>query len=257
MWIVPSAALTDIPKPPSIPGVVAEIVTLLLLNPTLMIPSPDTTRVFENTPVELGSVLTPMAVRFTEPAAAAGAEMETVLPLIPMETTPIPEKASRLLTVPVELLNVFAPDAVREMLDVCTLAEIVMVLAPVERAMPPPAERTIVPVEDAKPFAEMAFSPLTEIVMEPAAVAVCRLMFAPAAMARDNALPAMDVPEAEMVFVPATPLAEIVIVLAPVERAIPGPAERTIVPVLEANPLADKAFKPLTEMVMSCAAVAV
>jgi hypothetical protein len=98
--------------------------------------------------------------------------METVLPLIPMETTPIPEKASRLLTVPVELLNVFAPDALREMLDVCTLAEIVMVLAPVERAIPGPAERTIVPVLEANPLADKAFKPLTEMVMSCAAVAV-------------------------------------------------------------------------------------
>ena len=46
---------------------------------------------------------------------------------------------------------------------------------------------------------------LMEMVIDPAAVAVCRVIFAPAAMASDNAVPAMLVPEALIVFVPAAP----------------------------------------------------
>jgi hypothetical protein len=101
---------------------------------------------------------------------------------------------------------VVPPAAVDELIpNPCTVlpvAEIVIVLAPVERARPAPADKIIVPVLDAKPLAEKAFSPLTDIVMLPAAVAVWRLMFAPAASANESAVPAMLVPEAEIVFVP-------------------------------------------------------
>jgi hypothetical protein len=80
-----------------------------------------------------------------------------------------------------------------------------MMPAPVEIARPVPADKLIVPVLDANPDADRAFSPLIEIVNEFAALAVCKLMFAPATNASDSAVPAMLVPDALKVFVPAAP----------------------------------------------------
>lgn len=77
-----------------------------------------------------------------------------------------------------------------------------MLPAPVEIASPAPAAKVIVPVEDAKPVAETAFSPLIEILMAPAAVTVCKLMLFPATSARLIAVPVILVPEAEIVWVP-------------------------------------------------------
>ncbi len=86
-------------------------------------------------------------------------------------------------------------------------------LAPVDIARPVPADMLIVPVLDAKPLADRAFSPLIEIVIEPAAVAVCRLIFAPAAKASEIAVPVMLVPEALIVWVPAAaPEAPIIVI---------------------------------------------
>ena len=98
-------------------------------------------------------------------------------------------------------------------------------------ASPAPAENVIVPVLEANPLAETAFSPLTETVIEPAAVAVCKLMFAPAANAKERADPAMEVPDAEMVFVPGVPEAPMMVTeftLVPVVwlRVIFDPAQR-------------------------------
>lgn len=81
-------------------------------------------------------------------------------------------------------------------------ALIPMMLAPLlEIVIFGPADKVIVPVLE-PPGAEMAFKPLIEIVIELAAVAVCKLIFAPAAKAKDSAVPAMLVPLALMVFVP-------------------------------------------------------
>ncbi len=81
-------------------------------------------------------------------------------------------------------------------------ALIPMMLAPLlEIVIFGPADKVIVPVLE-PPGAEMAFKPLTEMVIELAAVAVCKLIFAPAARAKDSAVPAILVPLALMVFVP-------------------------------------------------------
>jgi hypothetical protein len=106
-------------------------------------------------------------------------------------------------SVPVEISDA-VPDVLPSMdaADMPAL-EMVIVDAPVDSAMPGPADMTIVPTELANPLALIAFRPDTEMVIEPIAVAVCRLTFAPAAMARLSADPAMLVPLADMVFVPA------------------------------------------------------
>lgn len=69
-----------------------------------------------------------------------------------------------------------------------------MLLAPVERVMLLPAEMMIVPVLDANPAAEIAFRPLNETVISPAAVAVCKLIFGPATRASEIPVPVTLVP---------------------------------------------------------------
>src|SRR5271154_2664613 len=104
------------------------------------------------------------------------------------------------------LVEVPAPRAETTVPDATVVFPLIpMMLAPLDEiVMPGPAERVIVPVEE-PPGAEMAFRPLTDTVMELTPVAVCRLMLAPAARAKDRRLPTMLVPEALMVLVPPPP----------------------------------------------------
>ena len=111
-----------------------------------------------------------------------------------------------------------------------------MTLAPVEIASPAPADMLMVPVLEAKPEADTAFSPLMETVRDPAAVAVCKLIFAPATRARETPVPVTLVPEALRVCVPAAPPPApplIPMMLAPLlEIVMFGPAEKEIDPAL-------------------------
>ncbi len=83
-------------------------------------------------------------------AAGAGTEIVTVPAPTPTEAIPAPEKLRLFAKVPVLLLVLLAMANI-DTLAVCTLAEILMVLAPVARPIPAPAARTIVPVLVAAP----------------------------------------------------------------------------------------------------------
>lgn len=93
-------------------------------------------------------------------------------------------------------------------------------------------------------------------------------------LCKNNELPkpaaSVTVPEAEATLPPISwsrmfwvrrilekPVVEMMKLLAPVESPMPAPAESTILPVLEAKPLAETAFNPETETVMLPAPVAV
>jgi hypothetical protein len=105
------------------------------------------------------------------------------------------------------------------------LVLIEIMLAPVVKESPAPTVKLIVPVLDAKPLADSAFSPLIDTVIAPAAVAVCKLIFAPAARAKDTAVPDTLVPEALIVCVPdGTAVCEYEITPPVVLRARPPPA---------------------------------
>jgi len=173
-------------------------VTLPAPTPTLAIPAPEKTNPVEKVPVEL-TVVFPDADIETDAAAADGTEIVKLLRLIPTLAIPAPDTTSTLLKVPLELFVVL-PEADTEMEEVCTLAEIVTVLAAWPMPMFAPAEIDIAPVEPFK--LDTTLEPEMETVIAPAAVAVCKLMFAPATRAKEIADPVMLVPEALMVCVP-------------------------------------------------------
>ena len=80
--------------------------------------------------MELPPVVLPDALTLTDPAAAAGAEIVIVLPFIPTETTPAPEILRAFETAnDVEAAPNVLPRAVTDSDEVCTDAEIVIVLA--------------------------------------------------------------------------------------------------------------------------------
>ena len=119
---------------------VAEIVALPAPTPTLTMPAPDRLNRFENVPEEL-DVVFPKAVREIEEVwiAGEGTEIVTLPAPTPTEAMPAPEKFSRFENVPEELLVVF-PSAVIEIDEVCTEAEMVIVLPACPVPMPAPAE---------------------------------------------------------------------------------------------------------------------
>lgn len=121
-------------------GAGTEIVTLPLPTPTEAIPAPEKLRRLVKVPEEL-EVVFPRAVKDTEAVWIAGAGTEIVrLPApAPMLTIPAPDTFNRFENVPEELTVVF-PRAVIDANDVCTEAEIVIVLAPWPMPMPAPAE---------------------------------------------------------------------------------------------------------------------
>jgi hypothetical protein len=85
----------------------------------------------------------------TVPDAAVEAEIVILPAPAPTLIIPAPETFSKLLNVPEELLVVF-PKAVRDTEEVCTLAEIVTVLAAFPIPIPAPAEIDICPLEPFK-----------------------------------------------------------------------------------------------------------
>ena len=103
-----------------------DIVTLPAPTPTLAMPAPENTSPVLNVPVEL-IVVFPDALSETATAAAVPPDMYSVLPLIPTLTFPAPETFSRLDMVPL-LLTVVFPRAFMVSEDVCTDAEMVIVL---------------------------------------------------------------------------------------------------------------------------------
>jgi hypothetical protein len=113
-------------------GVVALIVICAAVpvpKPTLTIPAPDTESALLIVVVELPPVVLPVAVRLrVEKFVTLGVVAEIVMlrAPAPTEIIPAPDILRRLEYVPLELLVVF-PSAVREMFEVWTLAEIVMV----------------------------------------------------------------------------------------------------------------------------------
>jgi hypothetical protein len=125
------------------------------------------------------------------------------------------------------------------------------------KLIPAPDAIDKVPVTDAAPIKLTAFSPLIDIVIAPAAVAVCRLMFGPAARARDNALPAIDVPDAEMVLLPPAPPVGPMIVIPPAEEdnvmLLPAasricPEAVVVVPLVAPPAVMDEIPKPFTTL---------
>jgi hypothetical protein len=171
-------------------------------------------------------MFTPEIVIGPELKEPAGPMLLTTLPVVEivivlrfeLRPIPVPATSDTLLDVPFKEKLVAAGADATPM--ICIL------LAPVESVMFAPAEITIVPVLETKPFAETAFSPEIETVIAPAAVAVCKLMFGPAAKAKEIAVPVTLVPDALIVCVPsACTLAEIVIVLPAWPIPIPAPAE--------------------------------
>jgi len=107
----------------------AEMVIVLLACP-IPIPAPAE---IDRLPLE------PFRLVTTLVAAGAGTEIVTLPFPTPTEAIPAPEKFSTFEKVPDELLVVF-PNAVKEIDEVCTDAEIVMVLAALPIPMPAPAE---------------------------------------------------------------------------------------------------------------------
>lgn len=167
---------------------------------------------------------------------AAGTNMRCRNRELPKPAVPVTVPLALAMDPPISCNDIFC---VRLMLEASKLAvpEVrnEMTEAAVVMESPVPAARVIVPVEEAKPLAERAFNPLTETVMEPAPVAVCKLMLSPAARARESAVPTIDVPDAEIVFVPAAPALGLgpmtVIPPADEDRVIFDPAAKRIVPV--------------------------
>jgi len=77
-----------------------------------------------------------------------------------------------------------------------------MMLAPVVMRSGDAAVSVMLPVVEARPAGMRAFSPLIDIVIAPAAVAVWSDILEPATRAREMAVPVMLVPEALIVCVP-------------------------------------------------------
>ena len=196
-----------------------EMVTLPAPTPTLAMPAPENERALLKLPVELlvEFAITDIETVLKFVTLGVVAEIVTVLPLKPILAIPAPEKMSGLEYVPVEFVKVF-PTAVRETVPAPPDAPMIwMLLAPVESVILFPAEMTTVPVEDAKPAADIAFSPLNETVIAPAAVAVCKLILLPATNAREMAVPVMLVPDALIVCVPSAAADGPMIVTSPAD----------------------------------------
>jgi hypothetical protein len=143
------------------------------------------------------------------PPEAEISKLLTALPVVEIVSTlaaPPPPKA---IPAPEESTSVPVLEAKPES-DTAFSALMDNPLAAVVNEIFGPEESVMVPVLEANPWNETAFSPLIETVIDPAAVAVCKLIFAPAARAMLNAVPAMLVPEALKVFVPAAPPAPVV-----------------------------------------------
>lgn len=196
-------------------GVVAEIVRLPAPIPTEMIPAPDTLRRFENVPAEL-TVVFPSPVIDTEDVCTAGVGAEIVMLPAPAPTLiiPAPEMFNRFEKVPVELTVVF-PRIVRETEEVCTLAEIVIVLAAFPIPMPAPADTDIAPLEAFR--RDTLFSALLEAlkvrVSEPAPDALATEMLLPPTRSILIAVPVTEVPPPLKLCVPAAPPAAPTIVI--------------------------------------------
>ena len=137
-----------------------------------------------------------------------------------------------------------------------------MVLAAWPMPMLAPAEIDIAPVDPLR--LDTTLDPEMETVMAPTAVAVCKLMFAPAARAREIPAAVTLVPDALIVCVPG---ATVVFPLIPMtfapllEIVMPGPAENEIDPALVdvpaptaltrlAGALMPMTLAPLLEMVI-------
>ena len=145
-----------------IAGAGTEMVTLPAPTPTEAMPAPEKFNSVLNEPEELEVVL-PSAVRLCV-CTDCVAEIVTLPAPAPTLTMPAPERLRRLEKVPEEL-EVVLPSAVIETEEVCTDAEIVMLLSPEAKAMfaPVTSETLLLVPFSVKPAPPAGDGPMTVI----------------------------------------------------------------------------------------------